>query len=303
LKTKSIPYILLLGVLLGTTLTVSRFSVDQIAPTTYIGMRFTLASLVFAVVFTFRLGRRQWPKGDGLWSHGVVLGVFGTAMPMTGIISSLQYLSSGLVSILITVNPAFTVLMAHYFLEDEPLTRRKILGVLLALSGAVLLVIRGETGLPDVETVNPLGYFLVLGGMFANSVMIIYTRKYIQDYDTFDVTGIRMFIGALVLIPLSLAVDGFDVSEMNWQGALAVLFAAIVGSFFGMLLSLYNIQRFGATAAVMTTYVIPIVAGLIGVVFLEEQITWGMLVGISLIILGVWFINTHTHEKIPEPYP
>jgi drug/metabolite transporter (DMT)-like permease len=303
LKTKSIPYILLLGVLFGTTLTVSRFTVDQIAPTTYIGLRFILASLVFVVIFTFRLGRRQWPRGDNLWGHGFFLGVFGTAIPMTGIISSLQYLSSGLVSILITVNPAFTVLMAHFFLADEPLTRRKSLGILLALSGAVLLVIRGESGLPDVESVNPVGYSLVLGGMFANSAMTIYTRKFMQDFDTFDMTGIRMFTGALVLIPFSLIVDGFDVSEMNWQGVLAVLFAAIVGSFFGMLLSLNNIQRFGATAAVMTTYVIPIVAGLIGVIFLDERITWGMMVGIMLIILGVWFINTNIRKKIPEPYP
>ena len=123
-----------------------------------------------------------------------------------------------------------------------------------------------------------------------------------QDYDTFDVTGIRILFSALVLIPFSLLVEGFDISKVNFQGVLALLFAAIAGSFLGMMLSLYNIQRFGATTAVMTTYVVPIVAGLIGVVFLKEQITWGMVGGIVLIVLGVWMINSNNHKKIPETY-
>jgi len=298
LNPKATPLILLLGVMYGTTLTVSRFSLDQIASTTYVGLRFTLACLVFAVIYTLRIGKRHWPKGRRIWGHGFILGVVGTAMPMTGIVSSLNYLSSGLVSILITVGPAFTVLMAHFFLDDEPLTRRKSGGVLLALSGAVLLVVLGESGLPDIGPVNPIGYLLVLGGMLAGSVMTIYARKYMQGYDTFDVTGIRMFFGALVLIPFSLLVDGFDLSKMNYQGVLGLLYAAFVGSFFGMMLSLYNIQRFGATAAVMTTYVVPIVAGLIGVFFLGEQITWGMVGGILLVIGGVWMINSNGSQKI-----
>lgn len=286
----------------GTTLTVSRFSLDQLASTTYVGLRFTIACLAFAAIYSLRIGKRRWPKGNRLWGHSFVLGVIGTAIPMTGIVSSLNYLSSGLVSILITVGPAFTVLMAHFLLDDEPLTRRKGGGVLLALSGAVLLVVLGESGLPDVGPVNPVGYILVLGGMLAGSAMTIYTRKFMQGYDTFDVTGIRMFFGALVLIPFSMFIDGFDLSKVNYQGVLALLFAAIVGSFFGMMLSLYNIQHFGATAAVMTTYVVPIVAGLIGVFFLKEQITLGMAGGILLIIAGVWLINSTGHQKISPTY-
>jgi drug/metabolite transporter (DMT)-like permease len=302
LDKKATPYILLLGVFFGSTLVVSRFSIDQISPTTYIGLRFTLAGLAFALVYTLRLGKRRWPTGVDLWGRGFILGVLGSAVPMISIVSALQYLSSGLVSIMITVGPAFTVLMAHFFLDDEYLTWRKASGVLLSLGGAVILVMLGESGLPDAGPVNPVGYALVLGGMLAGSAMTIYARKYLQDYDTFDVTGVRIFIGALVVMPLSVVFEGFDISKVDHQGILALLFAAMVGSFLGMLLSLYNIQRFGATAAVMTTYVVPIVAGLIGVLFLDEQITWGMAVGIVLIVLGVWIINSHGHPKIPQTY-
>ncbi len=129
LNIQSIPYILLLGVVFGTTLIASRFSVGQFSATTYIGLRLTLSSLGFALIYTLRIGKGNCPRGKELWKHSIILGILGTAIPMTGIVASLQYLSSGMASILITINPAIIVLLAHFFLSDEQLTRRKGLGV------------------------------------------------------------------------------------------------------------------------------------------------------------------------------
>jgi drug/metabolite transporter (DMT)-like permease len=56
-------------------------------------------------------------------------------------------------------------------------------------------------------------------------------------------------------------------------------------------LQFYNVQRFGATAAVMVAYVIPVVTTIGGALFLDEQITLGMLAGMALIAVGVWQIN------------
>jgi drug/metabolite transporter (DMT)-like permease len=69
-----------------------------------------------------------------------------------------------------------------------------------------------------------------------------------------------------------------------------LLFAAIVGTFFAFLLDFYNTQRFGASTAVMVSYVVPIVGVLGGALLLNEQITFGMLGGMLLIVLGVGLI-------------
>ena len=55
--------------------------------------------------------------------------------------------------------------MAHFFLPDESLNRQKIMGVGLALGGALLLLMLGETGLPDVSHASPIGYGLVTVAM------------------------------------------------------------------------------------------------------------------------------------------
>lgn len=287
---EALPYIILLGILFGSSLVVSRFSVGQFQPLTYIGLRLGLAGLAHIAVYVFSRSR-QWPQGRHLWSRAAVLGIFATAIPMTGIVSSLQYQSSGVTSVLITTGPALTVLMAHFLLPDESLTRRKGVGVILALAGAFLLAVRGESGLPDVERASPVGYLLVLGAMVSASASTVFARKYMRDLETFDVASVRMWVAALAIIPISLLLEGFDLSQVTGQGYGALLYAAFVGTFAGMMLAFYNIQRFGATASAVTAYIIPIVASLGGVLILGETITTGMLLGMALIVGGVAIIN------------
>lgn len=210
---------------------------------------------------------------------------------MSFMVSSLQYQSSGITSVLITVAPAITVLMAHYALEDESLNRRKAFGILLALSGAVLLVLLGESGLPDVTRANPIGYALVVLAMISGSASTIYARKHMREMDSFDVSSVRMFTAALLVLPVSLLVAGFDLSAVDNRGYFALVYATLTGTLAGSLIGFVVIKRFGATVSAMVAYVIPIVASIGGMLLLDEQITLGMLGGMALIMLGLTLIN------------
>lgn len=302
----ALPYIIFLGFLFGSTLIVSRFSVGQFEPSTYVGLRLIIAGLahmVFYVVARPGVARRPFPSNPLIWRRSVLLGVMGTALPMTMIVSSLQFLSSGLAAILITTGPALTVLFAHFSLSDERLTRNKTIGVLIALSGALLLAVRGESGLPDVSQVNPLGYLLNIGALTLGSSMTIYARKYMRKFDDVDVASIRMWTAAVLVLPISVAIIGFDLSQVDATGYAGMVYAAAAGTFGGMLLSFYNIKRFGATASAMTAYVVPIVTGIGGVLVLDETITAGMLVGMGLIVGGVALLNTRPGKSQPRVTP
>lgn len=75
------------------------------------------------------------------------------------------------------------------------------------------------------------------------------------------------------------------------------LSSALIHTFFGLLLSFYNIKRFGATPAAMTLYMIPIVAGIDGVVILGEDFTSTIIFGMIIIILGVVLLQETNREK------
>ncbi len=289
---KALPYVVLLGLFFGSSLVVSRFSVSQFEPSAYIALRMLLASLMALLVYRLASGRRL-PRDRQLWRRAGLLGVFGTAVPMTCVVSSLQYQSSGVASLLLATGPALTVCLAHFFLPDERLNRRTATGVCLALGGAMLLALSGEDGLPNVDAAAPIGYALVSIGMVFTSLMVIYARRNLSGYDAWDVGSIRLFSTAIVMLPYTLLTVGFDFSAVDSAGVFSLIYAAVVGTFLGLMLSFYNIKRFGATPAVMTTYVIPIVAGLGGMLFLGEEITAAMLLGMAVIISGIALLQQY----------
>ena len=299
MTSQALPYIVLLGFMYGSTLVASRFSVGQFAPATYIGLRLSLAALAHATIYQFSASR-AWSRDRNVWQHALLLGVIGTAVPMTAIVTALTYLSSGMASILITINPAVTVLLAHFFLHDEKLNTRKIVGIVLALSGTALLTVRGETGLADVAKANPIGYILMFTSILLGSSSTVYARKYMRTFDAFDVASIRMLAAALAVMPLSLLLVGFDLTAVTPTGYGALGYASLMGTFGGMMLAFYIIKRFGATASAMTAYVVPIITNIGGILLLGETFTVGMLWGALLIVAGIFIINQRRRPRTVE---
>ncbi len=298
----SLPYIVLLGFLFGSTLIASRFSVGQFHPTSYVSLRLVLASLGYVLLFALRKNS-GWPRDWRIWGHASLVGVMGTAVPMTLIVSSMQYQSSGLTAVLLTVGPAITVVMAHFALPDEGLSLRKIFGVTLAFAGAVLLAILGENGLPDMEAGSPAGYWMVLTAMFFGSASAVYIRRFLRRSDTLQVASVRMVASAAALVPATLLLVGFDLSRVDQRGLFALGYASLAGTFAGMLLAVYIAQRFGATPAAMTSYVVPVVAAIGGVLVLDELITPGMLAGMGLIAIGITVLNRRRRKRASPPEP
>ena len=300
MNNKSLPYVSLLALIFGSTLLASRFSIGQFAALTYVALRLLLASMCHLLIVAMSGGRR-WPRDRRVWRHAPVVGVMGTAIPMSFIVSSLQYQSSGITSLLLTAAPAFTVILAHFFLPDEHLNGRKVVGVILAISGAAGLVIMGENGLPDVQEANPLGYILVITAIFSGSISAVYARRNLLEVDSFDAASVRMWTAVLVVLPVSILLAGFDLSRVAVSGYATLLYAAVIGTFGGMLLEFNILQRFGATATAITANLVPIFALIGGWLFLGEEISTGMLAAMALIIAGVTIITSSEEEPLVVP--
>ena len=287
---QAIPYIFMLGFLFGSTLVVSRFSVSgQFSPTNYIGLRLLIAASIHLLVYLFS-SQRKFPKDPLLWRRAFLYGVVGTALPMTAIVTGLQYVSSGIASIMITLNPAVVAVLAHFTLDDERLTNRKILGVTLALGGAIQLALRGESGLPDISG-SLIGYLLLTVAVIAGSGATIYARRYMRTFDSFDVASIRMGAAAVTVVPLAFIFVGFDFSQTEPIGYGGLLYASLVGTFSGLMLNFYITKHFSALASSSASYVIPIVATIGGALFLQEIITMWMILGMAIILIGITLLR------------
>jgi len=168
----------------------------------------------------------------------------------------------------------------------------------LAFGGAALLAISGETGLPEMTRANPIGYLLVFMSIGSGGTMNVFTRKYMLQYDAVEVSGIRTLAATLVIVPLALLVDGFNLHAVDVPGYVALAYSSLAGPFIGGLLLVFSIQRFGVTATAMVDYIVPIVTLVGGALFLGEIITPVMLVGMVLIVFGITLIRRRSIRKV-----
>ena len=294
MRPKAIPYVVLLGFLWGSTLVISRFSVGQYDPRTYISLRLLIAAGAHLLVYAIGgwvIAKRPWPRDPQLWGRASIFGLFGTAISMTCIVSSLQYQSSGVTALLLTLGPVVTVLLAQIFLPDEQLTWQIGVGIVVAVAGASVLLLQGENGLAEFAEADWRGYAWALVGITSSAAASVYARRYLRTADSWDVASIRMFAAALILLPVTYFTVGYDLSNVTTTGYIALVYAALVGSFTGMWLSFYIIKRFGATSASQTSYVLPVVAVILGSLALDEQITPTMIVGMIIIFIGLALLN------------
>ena len=287
---KAAPYVLALGLAWGLNLVISRFGISQFDPYIFIGLRLLIASIIFAAIYAFSPNRR-WPRDARLWRSATIVAIFGTAIPFAGFVGALQFQSAGLTSLLVTTAPAITVTAAHFLLPEARLNRPTVVGVLVALSGAVLVVTRGETGLPNVTQANPLGYIMVFGALISDALTSIFVRKTMQGYDTFDVTSIRLSVAMLLVLPLALWRHPTNFTQISGQAWGALLFTATVSTAVAQLLAFFIVRTFGTTTIAMVSYVVPLVAIVAGMVLLGEAITVGMVAGMVLIVTGLLIVQ------------
>lgn len=293
---KPLTYIGLIGFFFGINIVASRFALGQFDPIFFVGLRLAVAAFSFVPLYLIASQRYPFPKDWKVWVDGSVIGVLGTAVPMTCFVLALKYQSSGVASILVTTGPAITALMAHFVLSDENLNLSKSAGILLSLGGALLIALSGETGLADIPRANPISYGLISLSLLFHSAGTIYARKFALHYQAYDLTAIQMLSGTVVMLSLAGFLTGFQGDRVNPIGILTVVFVG-VASFAGFLLYYTTVLHYGATIAVMSLYVTTIVATLSGFVLLDETLTIRILGGMVVILMGITLVNYGSRAK------
>ncbi|MFW5743697.1 MAG: DMT family transporter [Spirochaetota bacterium] len=277
-----VPTILLLSVFFGSNLVVSRFALGQFHPVTFVATRMPIAALL--AVLWARLQYGSFPSGRRLWLHGSVVGIFATAAPMIFFVSALQYQSSGVTALFISLTPISAMVYAHFRMPDEPTTTRKALGALLSFAGVALLLVTGETGLGET---NWEGFVLVLIGVASNGFGTSHVRKYLSGQRSLDIAAVRLTAAATATVPFAAVADGFDYSSVAWSGVLALVYGVLPGTLLAFSLYSFVVARFGATKGTQVEYLVPVVAALTGWVFLDERITIVMVVGMAVVFAGI----------------
>lgn len=285
----------------GSTWLFIKIGLDDLPPLTFAGIRFVIAFIALALIIGVR--RIKLPRARRDWLLLAVSGVLGFTLNYGLIFWSEQYISSGLAALLQSTLPAFGLIIAHYYLPGEPMTRAKIAGVTMGVIG-VGVVFSNQLQVSGAKAL--WGCAAVVVSAFCAAYSNVLVKAYGLKLQPAVLAAGQMLFGLLPLFLIGIPLEG-NPWRLHWTGkALAALFyLAMVGTVVAFLLYYWLVQHMDVTKTMLIALVTPVVAVTLGMVVLHEQMNWRTLLGGALIILGIGLIvtrNRRRHEEEVEPF-
>lgn len=277
--------LVVLAAIWGSSFMFIKLAVVDIPPLTIAAMRIVIAAAVLIAVGRMR-GLRL-PRGRRVWMLFVVLAITGNAGPFFLISWGESHIDSAMAAILIAFVPLSTVILAHFMTRDERLTWPKALGVGLGLFGIVIL-------LGGVGTDQLAGDHIAQGAILLAAVSYAFASLIARRLPPMPslATAMAVVICAVgIAVPLSLIVDRPWELAPSALSMISVVYLGVASTAMGTLILYYLIRRTGATFVSFNNYLAPLYGAVLGVGVLGEILTWGIAVGLALILLGVSLSN------------
>ena len=256
--------------------------------------RVSIAALALLIVLT--ISGTGIPKGRRIWLAFFGMGIFNNGIPMSLIVFSQNSISVGLASILNSITPLFTILVAHMTTNDERLTFRKLVGISFGIMGVVMLM---GPELVDNFGVAALGEWACLGAALSYACANTFGRRFVQLGTKPMQTAFGQVVASTVILaPLVIVVDQpWTISDPGFLPVLSILALGLFCTALAYVIYFQILARSGATAIALVTFMIPPSAILMGWLALGEQISSQDFLGLSLIGVGLFSVNRQSNRK------
>lgn len=200
-----------------------------------------------------------------------------------------------------TLNPILTMMLAGW-LFGETITRWRVLGIAVAILGELLVFQEALMGM-HAHPERLWGDLYYLASAFCWSAFTLLGRVAARRMGPVTITAWSSLLGAAMLLaatgPQVLNVPTGDAGLRFW---LATAFMALGGTVLAMVLWNRGIARLGAVKAASFTYLVPVFALVMSVLFLHERPGLAQVIGAGLVLLGVSIANRKVHAPaLPDP--
>ena len=263
-----------------------KIALNEIGPYTLVAWR-VLFGLLFAGGAVL-LQRKTWPGDWAGWLPFLVLGVTSVAIPFFLITWGELSIDSAVASILNATVPLFTIVIAHLFLQDDRMTVQRVIGLFIGFVGVIVLL--SEDLLAGVNG-SVLGQAAVILAAIFYAASSVYARRKTQSAPGL-VRGAAPLVSATIVMWMIAPVleSPFKVPQLpiTW---IAVLWLGILGSGLALILWYYLLHEIGPTRTGMVTYIFPLGGVILGVIFLNEHLSWQLAVGALLIVSSIIVVN------------
>ncbi|WKZ40168.1 MAG: DMT family transporter [Anaerolineales bacterium] len=286
MKPKHWIVFILLGIIWSTSFLWIKIGVQDIGPMALTAFRMVFGALTAIAIAVYQ--KLSFPRDAKTWRLFAILGPASLAIPIFLISWGEQTIDSAVASILNATVPLFTLLIAHFWIHDDKITFQKTLGLLIGFAGVLILMSKDMLASEHGSVIGQLA--VILASLFyAGSAVAI--RKYTQHINN-TMRGVGLLMTSTVLMwvvgPVAERPFEFPSLPITW---VAALWLGVLGSGLAMIMMYYLIHEIGPTRASLVTYLFPVGGVLLGVLFLNEHLSWQLIAGTVLIIASLAVVN------------
>ncbi len=247
-----------------------------------------LPVLLFAV-----LTRKKLSVRDGTLGPGLLIGVFFTT-EFTLLFQALDYTSVSRASVLFYTMPFWVALGAHFLIPGERLTPVRVLGLVLAFSGAALALSGNEAPASDKALIGDV-MCLVAASLWAAIALAVRTTKLAQTSPEMQLLY-QLVVSTVLLLALA-PLFGPLVRDLTTEilGIFAVQVVLVVA--IGFLAWFWVLSIYPASSVASFSFLAPVFGVFFGWLLLDETITWRILAALALVGVGILLVNRKTRPR------
>jgi drug/metabolite transporter (DMT)-like permease len=233
-----------------------------------------------------------------IWTFAY-LGFFGVAINQMCFTIGLRYTSVSHSAVIVGLQPVYTLVLA-VLLRIEAATVQRALGMGVALLGVAILA--SEKGISS-HSPSLLGDAITMTGSLGFAMYAVLGKRVAGRYDPLTMTAFNHFAGALIVMPIATRqtialVASWHAKVVPWNAWAAVLYMAVFSSAVAYVLYFWLLRYLQASQLAAFTYLLPVLATVLGILWLGERGSLLQIVGAALALAGVYWVES-TRESRP----
>lgn len=206
-----------------------------------------------------------------------------------------QYINSGLTSVLFSVMPFYTALLAIKMLPSEHITKRKVIGIFAGISGAVIIF---NDQLHFDHSLSLFGMIAVLLSPFFSSFGTLTAKKVSQTYHPVILNIMPMFYAGVIFLVISFIIENPQSIHLTGMAVFSIIYLAVVGTATAFVVYFWMLKNTSAILMSSITFITPPLALIWGWIFLGEQVTWWLVLGMIVVFTGIYFVRDPKPAKL-----
>jgi drug/metabolite transporter (DMT)-like permease len=279
----------------------AKIGLRYLPPLAMASFRVVLAGVVMVPVYFFCLRlkafaeaadrrRRGFALGD-FWTF-LYLGFFGVTINQMCFTIGLYFTHVGHSAVIVGLGPIYILLLAVLF-RLERATAHKVVGMLIALGGVAVLA--SESGIPG-HSASIEGDAITMAGSIGFAIYVVLGKRVAEQYDTLTMTAFNHFAGALMVLPAAMhemgALSSARLWHQPWRAWAAVAYMAVFSSALAYVFYFWLLRYLEASQLAAFTYLLPVLATILGILWLGEKGSWSQVLGGFMALGGVYWIES-----------